>query len=105
MPMAVLFLEEMSGVEGEIVLGKDKLCDLEEELSRWLGVERALIQEMFQGREAMGMGMFVYSRGLQPVAHGLHVALWRVLCGPRRVFHKVQCVMNIEAESLDTARL
>ena len=49
-------LEEMSGVEGEIVVGKDKLCELEEELSGWLGVGRALVQEMFQGREAMGMG-------------------------------------------------
>ena len=46
----------MSGVEGEIVADKDKLCDLEEELSEWLGVGRALIQEMFQGREAMDMG-------------------------------------------------
>ena len=37
-------------------MGKDKLCELEEELSGWLGVGRALVQEMFQGREAMGMG-------------------------------------------------
>ena len=28
----------MLGVEGEIVVGKDKLCNLEEELSGWLGV-------------------------------------------------------------------
>ena len=49
-------LEEISGVEGEIVVGKDKLCELEEELSGWLGVGRALIQEIFQGREAMSMG-------------------------------------------------
>ena len=48
-------LEEMSGVSGEVVLGKDKLCELEEEMSGWLGVGRALVQ-MFQGREAMGMG-------------------------------------------------
>ena len=46
----------MSGVEGEIVVGKDKFCELEEESSRGLGVGRALVQEMFQGREAMGVG-------------------------------------------------
>ena len=49
-------LEDMSVVEGEIVVGKDKLCELEEKSSGWLGVGRALVQEMFQGREAMGMG-------------------------------------------------
>ena len=37
-------------------MGKDKFCKLEEESSGWLGVGRALVQEMFQGREAMGMG-------------------------------------------------
>ena len=42
-------LEEMSGVEGDC-------CGLEEESSGWLSVGRALVQEMFQGREAMGMG-------------------------------------------------
>ena len=42
----------MSGVEGEIVVGKDKFYELEEESSRWSGVGRALVQEMFQGREA-----------------------------------------------------
>ena len=46
----------MSGVEGEIVVGKDKFCELEEESSRGLGVGRALVQEMLQGREAMGVG-------------------------------------------------
>ena len=47
----------MSGVEGEVVVGKDKLCELDKELSGWLGVGRALNQEiMFQDREAMGMG-------------------------------------------------
>ena len=46
----------MSGDEGEIVLGMDKFSELEEESSGWLGVGRALNQEMFQGREAMGMG-------------------------------------------------
>ena len=49
-------LEEMSGIEGEIVVGKDKLAELEEEISRWLGVGRVLIKEMFQGTEAMDMG-------------------------------------------------
>ena len=34
----------MSGVEGEIVEGKDKFCELEEESSGWLGVGRALVQ-------------------------------------------------------------
>ena len=48
-------LEEMSGVEGEVVVGKAKLCELDKELSGWLGVGRVLIQEMFQGREAMCM--------------------------------------------------
>ena len=51
----IFVLEEMSGVEGEIVVGRDKLCELEEESSGWLGVGRALVQEMYQGREAMGM--------------------------------------------------
>ena len=37
-------------------MGKDKFCELEEESSRGLGVGRALVQEMFQGREAMGVG-------------------------------------------------
>ena len=37
------------------------------------------------------------SRGFQPTAHGPPAALRRVLFGPGRVFHKVQCVMNIEA--------
>ena len=45
----------MLRVEGEIVVGKDKLCELEEESSGWLDVGRSLIQEMFQGREDMGM--------------------------------------------------
>ena len=40
-------LEEISGVEGEIVVGKYKFCELEEESSGWLGVGRALVQEMF----------------------------------------------------------
>ena len=44
------------GVEGEIVVGKDKLCELEEEASGWLGVGRALVQEMFQGRGSISMG-------------------------------------------------
>ena len=35
---------------------KDKFCELEEESSGWLCVGRALVQEMFQDREAMGMG-------------------------------------------------
>ena len=42
-------LEGMSGVEGEIVVGKDKFCELEEELSGWW------VWEMFQDREAMGV--------------------------------------------------
>ena len=37
-------------------MGKDKFCELEEESSRWLGVGRAFVQEMFQGRKAMGVG-------------------------------------------------
>ena len=36
-------------------VGKDKFCELEEESSGWLGVGRTLFQEMFQGREAMGV--------------------------------------------------
>ena len=47
-------LEEMLRIEGEIVVGKNKLCELEEEMSGWLGLGRALIKEMFQGREGMG---------------------------------------------------
>ena len=34
--------EEMTGVEGEVIVGKDKLCELDKELSGWLGVARAL---------------------------------------------------------------
>ena len=49
-------LEVMMGVEGEVVMDKDKLCGLVEEMSGWLGVDRVLVQEMFQGREIMGMG-------------------------------------------------
>ena len=45
----------MLGVEGEIVVGKDNFCELEEESSGWLGVGRALVQEMFQDRETMGI--------------------------------------------------
>ena len=37
-------LEEMSVVEGEIVMDKDKSCELKEELCGWLGVGRALSQ-------------------------------------------------------------
>ena len=33
----------------------------------------------------------------QPAARGPPAALEQVLCGPERVFHKIQCVMNIEA--------
>ena len=35
---------------------------------------------------------------------GPHADLRRVLCGPGRVFHKIQCVMNnlLKLESLDT---
>ena len=28
-------LEEMTGVEGEVVVGKDKLCELDKDLSGW----------------------------------------------------------------------
>ena len=35
-------------------------------------------------------------RGLQPAARGPPAGLGRVLFGPGRVFHKIQCVMNIE---------
>ena len=28
-------LEEVTGVEGEVTLGKDKLCELDKELSGW----------------------------------------------------------------------
>ena len=39
----------------------------------------------------------IYNRGLQPATRGPPAALGRVLCGPGRVFHKIQCVMSIEA--------
>ena len=38
-----------------------------------------------------------YIRGLQPTARVPPAALERVLCDPGRIFHKIQCVMNIEA--------
>ena len=37
-------------------MGKNKFCELEEESSGWLGLGRALVQEIFQGRGAMGVG-------------------------------------------------
>ena len=49
-----LDLKEMLGVDGEVV-SRNKLCELDEELSVWLGMGRALVQEMFQSRGAMGM--------------------------------------------------
>ena len=39
-------LEEMSRIEGEIVVVKDKFCELEEELSGWVGVGKTLIQDI-----------------------------------------------------------
>ena len=56
-----LDLEEMSEVEGEVDVGKDKLCELDKELSGWLGVGR----EMFQGREAMDKNPVHCSMGVQ----------------------------------------
>ena len=41
--------------------------------------------------------LILYIRGLQRAARGPHAALGPVLCGPGRVFYKIQCVMNIEA--------
>ena len=31
-------LEEMSRLEGEVVMGQDKLCELDKDSSEWLGV-------------------------------------------------------------------
>ena len=39
----------------------------------------------------------LYNKDLQPAARGPPAALGRVLCSPGRVFHKIECVMNIEA--------
>ena len=39
----------------------------------------------------------LYDRGLQPAARRPPAALRRVLCGPAWLFHKIQCVMKIEA--------
>ena len=50
-----LKLEVMSGVKGEIVMGEDKLGNLDKELSGWQGVGRAFVKEVFQGRETMGV--------------------------------------------------
>ena len=68
-----LDLEEMSEVEGEVDVGKDKLCELDKELSGWLGVGRALNQEiMFQGREAMSMGdVGVWGRNINSSHNGV----------------------------------
>ena len=48
-------LEVMMGVEGEVVMGEDKLGQFDKELSGWEGMGWTLIKEMFQGREAMGV--------------------------------------------------
>ena len=61
-------LEERSRVEGEIVVGKDKFCELEEESCECLGVGRALVQEMFQGQRAWVWGMLVYREETSTVA-------------------------------------
>ena len=44
--------------EGEVVVGEDKLDELDKELSRCKGMCLYVggIKEMFQGREAMGVG-------------------------------------------------
>ena len=47
----VFGLEVMVGV----VVGEDKLGELDKELSGWYGMEGTLIQKMFQGRESMGV--------------------------------------------------
>ena len=39
----------------------------------------------------------VYALGQGSSTRGSPAALGRVSCGPVRVFHKIQCVMNIEA--------
>jgi hypothetical protein len=46
----------MPGVEGEMVVGEDKLSKLDKELSGWYGVGSLLVKEVFQGRETMEMG-------------------------------------------------
>ena len=42
-------------------------------------------------------GHYMYVRCLQPAARGPPAAFGRVLCCPGKVFHKIQCVMNIKA--------
>ena len=46
----------MSEVEGEIVVGKDKFCELEDELSGWLVVGRTLVQKNVPGQIGHGCG-------------------------------------------------
>ena len=40
---------------------------------------------------------YVSEFAMEDLPLGRIAALGRVLCGPGRVFHKIQCVMNIEA--------
>ena len=47
--------EVMTRVEGEVVLGEDKLGKFDKELSGWYGIGWTFIKEMFQSREAMGV--------------------------------------------------
>ena len=64
-------------------MGRDKLGELEEELSVWFGVGRAFIQEMFQGR---GAGMLVYREETSTVA--MMVSGGRGMCRDRIISRK-----------------
>ena len=51
-----LYLEAMSGIEGEIIAREDKLGKLDKELSGYKGVGWALVKEVSQRRVTMGLG-------------------------------------------------
>ena len=53
-------LEEMSGVEGEVVVGKDKFCELDKESSGWLGVGRPWSKKCSRAERPWVWGMLVF---------------------------------------------
>ena len=64
-----------------VVPAARKLCDSGQGFLLKKLSTQSLLQDLEQGSSTRGP----------------HAALRRVLCGPGRVFHKIQCVMNIEA--------
>ena len=58
---------------------------------------RTIIDTDERHKHSYAGAAMIWCRGFQPAARGPPAALRRVLYGPGRVFHKIKCVMNIEA--------